>query len=191
MNKPDGYDEAEVKEFGEYEALPVGNYTCKIVKAEVGETATRKEKLTLFLDIAEGEHRGFFKKQYDSDTRDNKKWGCQYVQLTQDTSVKYFKAMVTSIEKSNKGFTFNFDEKTLANKFVGGQFGAEEYMKQEGGIGRSVKCRYLRSLEGLEKAKVLEDKLLDPMKSATNNATKKANEQHFASMDEDTEDCPF
>lgn len=165
MMKPINYDEEQAIQLGgSFETLPAGNYKCVITKAEEGLTKTDRQKLTLFLDIAEGEFTGFFNRQYKADTRPEKKWGCQFVQLVDGTSTKFFKGMITAIEQSNKGYTFNFDEKTLTGKFVGGCFGIEEYRNGQGELKEICKCRFLRSLDKMD------DKVLEPKRLQETNA---------------------
>lgn len=162
MQKPIGYDEAQAVEFGSFEQLELGGHVCQIVKGEIVTTKTGKEALKLYLDIADGEQKGYFKKQYDKDTRQVKKWKCTFMQLTDGNSTQYFKGLISAIEKSNPQFKWNWDEKALKNLLIGGVFGREQYQKNNGELAWYTKCVNVRSIEAiLNGVEVPEDKYLD------------------------------
>lgn len=71
---------------------------------------------------------------------------------------------MTSLEVSNPGFKWNWDENKLVGKLFGGIFGEEEYEKQDGSIGTTVKCRFVRSVDAIREGefKTPEKKLLNP-----------------------------
>ena len=87
-----------------------------------------------------------------------------YHQTVRQDDLRYFKGFMTSIEASNPGFKWNWDEKKLAGKLFGGIFGEEEYEKQDGSIGTIVKCRFVRSVDAIRegKFKIPEIKRLQP-----------------------------
>lgn len=60
-----------------------------------------------------------------------------------------FKRFVTSVEKSNNGYTWNWDEKSLKGKKFGGVFGREEFKTKNGDYKFAVKCRFPRSIESI------------------------------------------
>ena len=59
------------------EQLPVGGYVAKILDAEE-VTYTWGSVLVISFDIAEGEHAGFWKKDYQNQTGEDKKWRGTY-----------------------------------------------------------------------------------------------------------------
>lgn len=162
MIKPQGYDQAAAIT-GDFQALPAGGYICKILKAEEVTSQTGRPMLVLLFDIAEGEYKDFFRAQYDriKDSNPDAKWGGVYRQLTDGKSIGFFKGMVTSIEVSNTGYKWNWDEKTLTGKLFGGVFGREQYESYNGDLKWSTKCQNIRSVEAIKKGvEIPEDKLL-------------------------------
>ena len=114
------------------EKLPVGGYVLKIqnVRYENGQNGA-SDRLVLAFDVAEGEYKDFFKKQYDANTSEDKKWkGTTTLYVPTDDgsendkwTKQKFKRYMTAIEDSNPGYNWNWDESTLKGKFIGGIFG--------------------------------------------------------------------
>lgn len=153
MRKPEGYESATAFT-GEFETLPAGGYVCRIIKATVEQTKeSMKDVLIILFDIAEGEYKDFYKKQFDRKKADNPdaKWQGIYRQLTEGKSLSFFKGMITAIENSNPGYIWDFDETKLKGKLFGGVFGQEEYKGNDGNIKLSTKCRIIRSVEQIQK----------------------------------------
>ena len=80
------------------------------------------------------------------------------------SSLPFFKGMMTSIERSNPGFSFPWgqkdNEKTLVGKKFGAIMGREEFLTSGGEKRMATKIAQIRSIDGLKDAKVPEDKLL-------------------------------
>lgn len=153
MKKPAGYDTAEAFT-GDFKTVAPGGHVCKIVQAKVDTTTTGKEVLILLFDIVEGESKAFYKEQYDRNHAINPeaKWQGVYRQLTEgESSLKFFKGMITAIEESNPGYKWNWDEKTLANKLFGGVFGQEEFLNGNNEVKLSTKCMFIRNVEQVRK----------------------------------------
>lgn len=154
MKKLDGYEQAEART-GEYEQLPVGGYVCKIlqVKAEEPEPDAGKSYdvlLRIGFDIVEGEHAGYFKRQFERKValNPNAKWPGMYYQTAKGgEAAGYFKGFITAIEQSNPGYKWDWDERKLKGKLFGGVFGEEEYVGNDGNIRASVKCVWVRSAD--------------------------------------------
>ena len=172
MEKPQGYDEAQAFT-GEYEILPANGYICKIVNAKEEKSRTGKKMLVLFLDIDEGDYKGYFIKRYEEmkknrkDPNEEVKYptGGIYRQLTEDNSTGYFKGMITSLETSNPTFKWDWDEKKLIGLKCGAIFGEEEYEKMNGKIGTSVKVQFIRSVDCIKNKKfIVPDKKELPQK---------------------------
>lgn len=152
MNKPQGFDEA-LTFTGEFETLPLGGHVCVIKSVLVEKTRTGKEMLKIALDIYEGEHKGFYQRQFERKKESNPdaKWSCVYNQLTEGTSLPFFKGVLAAIEESNKGYKWNWDEKTLIGKLIGGVFGEEEYVAFDGSVKKATKCVQTKSVEQIRK----------------------------------------
>lgn len=164
MEKPAGYDEAQ--SFGEFETLPAGGYKCLIKKVVCEKTQAGKQYLKIGFDIAEGEHKGFYQKKFDNDTRspEERKWGGIWTVFTEGynpgTTNPKFKGLITSVEASNNGFKFNFNEQELVNKKVGLVFREEEFEGQDGQVHTSVKPFFALSYDKAEEAKIPKPKIL-------------------------------
>ena len=78
-----------------------------------------------------------------------------------DTCVALYKGFTTCVEKSNPGYTWNFDEKSLIGKKLCGVFGLEEYQDQEGEVRTATKLVQFRSLDKLNDIKIPKVKLVD------------------------------
>ena len=124
----------ERKEQVEWEALPKNAYIIKLldVKEETNKNNTGTH-LKIAFDIAEGEYAGFYKRNFDSDTREDKKWNNDavlYINCPQDNSEQFivdnFNKFMTAVEDSNEGYHWNWDETTLKNKLVGAKFCIEQ-----------------------------------------------------------------
>lgn len=163
INKPMGYDEA-IANTGEGYTLPAGNYICKILKAVPIQTMSGAEAIKINFDIDEGEYKGFFGTKYNSQKESgnaNAKWGGVFTQITGGKSISFFKGMITAIEQSNNGYTWNWDETTLAGKRFVGQFGREQFIGNDGNAHWATKCRGVRSIGALDGLSVPEDKPLN------------------------------
>ena len=151
MNKPANWDSVEAIT-GEYKKLPAGGYVCSIVRAECTKSKNGKEMLKLAIDIAEGEYKDFYLNQYLQEQERNKeqaKWRGSYYQLTEGDSMGRFKGMLLNIEKSNSGYKWNWNEKSLEGKLFGGVFREEEYINRNGGLSTTVKLISIRPVEGI------------------------------------------
>ena len=112
------------------EILPAGGYVCDIKTAKVEEYHTGKgdfSALVLAIEVAEGQYAGFWKKDYDGNTNDDKKWrGTYRISIPKDDgsemdgwTKRTFGNFIWCIQESNPGYTWNWDEKTLKGKKIG------------------------------------------------------------------------
>lgn len=164
MEKIENWENIEAKGISDFVGLKEGAYICKIINAEEHTNdITGTKSLKVQVDIADGEFKGYFQKQFDNDTNSDKKWNnnaTRYLGLG-ESSQSFFKGFITVIEGSNNGYTWNWDEKTLKDKKVVGVFQPEEYEKQDGEIGVRIKLNSFRSIDKLNEVKVNNIKLLD------------------------------
>lgn len=187
MNKIQGYDEAQ-SYTGESRTLPAGKYICEIKGAKEVETKNGKKQLVLQLDIAEGEYKDHYGNLYAANIERNgtdAKWnnGGLFRQGFEGKQLPFFKGMITCIEESNVGYTWNWDEKTLKGKKIGVLFGREQYL-MNGQKKWATKARAVRSIKGLEMSEIPQDKLLDGSASGFDTSG-------FDDEDESEEDLPF
>ena len=131
MRKIDNWE--NIQESTSFKRLPVGGYQAKILNVE---DHPDKEYLKIYFDITSGDEKGYFKKAYDADARKDKKWpnAGSFIRSYKDSAASMFKGFTVAVEKSNKGYVWNFDEKSLVGKTVGLVVGEEEYQNQKGAI---------------------------------------------------------
>lgn len=155
MRKPEGYENAPSYMGGEGgPQLPPGGYICKIKQAREETTQGGYWMLAVAFDIAEGPMAGFYEAQFKERIKrdNNAKWPGVYRQGIQNKEGKcspFFKGMITAIEQSNPGYTFDFNESTLTGKVFGGVFAPEEWMNQQGELRTSVKLQQFRSAQAI------------------------------------------
>lgn len=183
MKKINGYDEAQALT-GEYEVLEAGGYVCKILNAKEEKSQSGKEMLVIAFDIEEGEHKDYFKRRFDNDTRLDKKWpvnGIYRQMLEGENAVGYLKGMITSLEASNPKFKWDWDESKLKGLKFGGIFRREQYEAFDGSLKFSTKLQFIRSVEKIKNGdfKIPDDKLLN----------KKQDEGEYITVNDD--ELPF
>ena len=133
MKKFNNYDEAKKSaEFQGGEQLPEGAYVCKImaVRYQNGKDGN-SDILTVQFDISEGEHKDFFRNQYEGDSREDKKWkGKTNIFIPKDDGSEKdqwtktaFARWTNAIEDSNPGYQWDWDENKWKDKMVGIVFG--------------------------------------------------------------------
>ena len=162
MQKPAEWDNVQAQTGG-FERLPAGGYVCKIIKADVTLSKAGKEMMRLAVDIAAGDHKDYFRKQFDSRHQQNTeaKWPCMYYQLTEGDSMGRFKGMLVNIEESNPGYKWDWNETSLAGKQFGGVFREEQYLNNNNQARMSTKLWSVRPVEDIESVEVPEPKMLD------------------------------
>lgn len=133
MKTFNGYDKA--KEAARYtggERLPIGAYVCKVVNVKYvdGENGN-SDRIDLLFDISEGDHKDFFKNQYDANTSEDKKWkGRTSVYVPKDDGSEKdewtknsFAKWVNGFEDSNDGYKWDWKEDKWKGLTVGIVFG--------------------------------------------------------------------
>ena len=111
-----------------FETLPGGGYVCVITAAE---DVPEGQFLKIQYDIAEGKHKDHWLNTAERAGF----WGGNFKRYYTEKSARFFKGFITAIEKSNRGYKWNWGEKTLVGKRIGLILGEEEYLKKNGYIG--------------------------------------------------------
>lgn len=132
INKPSNWD--SVTALSEYQKLPVGAYVCTIKQA-VTQKNDYGEQLCVLIDISAGEWAGYYQENFDRNQREDKKWkGVLRLWVPKDDgsdkdewTKSILKGFVTAVEESNRGFVWNWDERTLVKKEIGVLFRNEEW----------------------------------------------------------------
>ena len=206
MEKIENWDNIEAKGMEDFKSLPIGAYECVIRDASINNNEqTGKTTLKIEVDIANGEYKNYYQKRYDNNTNAEKKWdnnATRYLAF-EGENASYFKGFITSVENSNTGYKWTWDETTLKNKKICGVFQYEEYEKQDGSKGVKVRLNRFRSLDKLKEIEVSDSvKLLngsycsydDYMEYHTenNDLVKKANDVFGSDVVEiDPSNLPF
>lgn len=133
-----------MKKFGGFEAaqeaakrqgssrLPVGAYVCEVknVQYVAGEDGN-SDRIDILFDVVEGDQADFFKKKYDSDESEDKKWkGRKSIYVPKDDGSERdgwtknsFAKWTNAFEDSNKGYKWDWKEDKWKGLKVGIVFG--------------------------------------------------------------------
>lgn len=182
INKPSNWDEVQENEVVSNEGLEIGPYPCQI--KEVIDIA-EKEYLEVRFDIVKDpKFKNYFENLKERLALET--WPNQgiYRASYKETATKFFKAFITAIQKSNQGYVWNWDPKSLKGKYMVANFAEEEY-EYEGEIRTSVKVREIRSIEAWQKGEVKEL----PLKKL--KVKKPAINDMFGEVLEITDNLPF
>ena len=108
--------------------LPVGGYEAKIkeVRFQEGKDGN-SDMIVLAFDITAGEYKDFFKKKFDEDTSEDKKWkGKATIYCPKDDGSEQdewtknaFARWTNALEESNNGYVWDWDEKKWKGKNIG------------------------------------------------------------------------
>ena len=132
INRPKNWD--NVQAFSNRPKLPVGAYVCKVKQAVVQSTDYGDQLCVLF-DIVDGEYAGYYESDFTSRQQQDKKWkGILRQFLPKDDGSEKdewtkssFKGFTTAFETSNRGYQWDWDEKSLVGKEVGIIYRNEEW----------------------------------------------------------------
>ena len=168
---------SEIKEQGE--SLVPGGY---IIQIKGIEDVADKEYLKISYDIASGKFEGHFAQMW----KQFNFWGGTFIRSYKETALSMFKGFINAVEKSNKGFVWNWNEQALKNQYVGIILQEEEYIPQGGAHAGELRTRLVVSkvveVEKIQKRDftVPEKKCLSadkkPVQQQTNNGLNLAND---------------
>lgn len=124
----------EVRAYGESEQLPRGGYVCNIIGAKIVDFSNG-QSVKIAFDIAEGEHAGYYKRKYDNNQNEDKKWsGTFLLNVPKDDGSEKdgwtkskFKTFTDALEASNSGYHFDWDEAKFVGKKIGFVFNYREW----------------------------------------------------------------
>lgn len=171
-----GYDDIQIFEGGA--SIEPGGYELQIIGAKVEQytskaTGVTGEIMKVAFDIVNNEqYAGFYSTRFKAAKAadPNAKWGGVFdVFIPRDDgsendakTKQSFKRFITSVEKSNEGYAWDWNELSLKGKMFGGVFGREEFKTKEGECKFVTKCRFSRSIESIRTGnfKIPDDKLL-------------------------------
>ena len=114
------------------ERLPIGAYVCQIKNVQyVAGKDGKSDHIDVLFDVIEGDYKGFFKKKYDADESEDKKWkGRATIWVPNDDGTKEdgwtkntFATWTNAFEDSNSGYKWDWKEDKWKNLKVGIVFG--------------------------------------------------------------------
>ena len=175
------------------EPLPAGGYVAKILNAKVEEYRWG-EVLVISFDIAEGEYKDFFRKQYNENTREDKKWKGNFRMTVPQEGNQYYEGQkrtfgnaIWAIEESNPGYKWDWIEAALKGKMVGVLFRNYEY-DVDGRQGWSTECCTFVSVEDIRNGNFKQPKDKPLRNKPVNNAPAS---NFSAPADDSMIDLPF
>ena len=149
MIKVPTYNKENRKKPTYFSQLPKGAYVCKILRIEERESKKGNPMIVINFDVAEGEYKDFYKKQYEANENEDKHWSYD---ATFYLSVPYegCKSFITeqwdtfwaNIEDSNNGYVFDGNEKKIVGKTFGGVFRLEQTEGNNGNIYDHTRLAY-------------------------------------------------
>lgn len=174
------FNKYERKEQVEFELLPKGAYVIKLLSVK---EEFPKDKNTSYLkmafDIAEGEYKDFYKRAFENNTKEDKKWpndAVIYLTVPTDNSEQWlidnFNKFMTAVEDSNKDYHWNWDENTLKDKLVGAKFNIEQ-SEFDGKIYDHTKAKWFIAAQKVRDGKfgkLPQDKLLTNTHSTSSSS---------------------
>ena len=173
------------------EPLPAGGYVAKILNAKVDEYGWG-EVLVISFDIAEGEYKDFFRKQYNENTREDKKWKGNFRLTVPQEGNQYFEGQkrtfgnaIWAIEESNPGYHWDWVEAALKGKMVGVLFRNFEW-EMNGNSGWSTECCTFVSVEDIRNGNFKQPKDKPLRNKPVNNAP-----ANISGPVDDSVDLPF
>lgn len=124
-----------------FDQLPKGAYVCKIMHLEEATSKKGNPMIKIYFDIAEGDNKDFYKKQYEADAREDKVWSYDatyYLTIPTEGCIPFiteqWDTFWANVEDSNNGFVFDGDEKKAEGKTFGGIFRIEQTETNNGNI---------------------------------------------------------
>lgn len=140
------YNGYEARKKSAKENLPAGGYVVKVLDA-----AERRydwgNVIEISFDVVEGEHTGFFQRDYKNNMNEDKKWRgkSRLIEPKDDGSdkdawtKKNFEGAIYAFEHSNPGFHWDWKEEKLKGLLVGALYRNKEW-EMNGNTGWTTEC---------------------------------------------------
>lgn len=190
-------DYDKIKSYGDFEQLPKGGYLLKILGITEKSNRNGGKYFEICADIDDGEYFGFFRRDYNNQNGEDKKWrGRMFLNIPnddgseQDTYRKRaFKTFTEALEDSNPGYTWDWDETRWKGKLIGGLFNAKEW-EFNGKTGWSTRWKSVCSVEKIKTGtyKLPAD---EPLKSNIGTAPTTASNDFMQLPEGSEEELPF
>jgi len=181
------------------ETLPAGGYIAEILKAEE-VPYDWGNVLVISFDIAEGQYKDHFEKDYKAQTNEDRKWrGTCRINIPKDDGTekdaftkKMFNNAMYAIEDSNPGYKWNWNETTLNGKKIGVLFRNKEW-EYNGKTGWTTECYALASVNDIRSGnyKIAKDKPLKNKSVSTGNLPFYDSREPYSELYDNDKDLPF
>lgn len=193
MKKFEKFETAQIKTGSVFSPLPKDAYVIKIVGAkEENNKNSEGTHIKVAFDIAEGEYKDFYQKQFDAQANEDKHWpydGVYNLSAPDDNSPQWmidnFGTFVAALEDSNAGYHWDWNEGKWKGLVIGALF-RNEQSESNGNVydhTRPIWFRNAQSIRDKKFGRLPKDKLI---------AVKKSDSDPFMSLPEDGEDeVPF
>ena len=149
MKKIENYEEIQAVS-GDFEKPKAGGYVCKIVAVEdvpYNAETDKGDYLRIEYDIAEGKLYDYYKLQRE---RWGTTWKPSFIRSYKEKALGMFKHFTNCVEKSNDGYSWNWDEKSLVGKLIGLVFGEEEYENGNGELKTRLIVKNIKTVDDIE-----------------------------------------
>lgn len=130
--------------------LEKGIYVLQVKKVK---DIVEKQYLEVKFDIVDGKNKGYFERLSNGNYDNWSNIGI-YRASYKETATKFFKNFITSIQKSNSNYLWNWDENSLVGKLFVGVFDEEEYINKDGDVATVIKLQSVRSLDAMRKCDI-------------------------------------
>ncbi len=142
-----------------FQQLPKDAYVIKIVNAKEAQNKKSGSRIDIAFDITEGEYKDFYMKQFQADTREDKKWpndAIYRLNVPDSGSPEWmhinYNSFFADLEDSNNGFVFTGDTAALKGKLLGAKFHIEQ-SEDNGNIYDHTRMRFSCVAEDVRQGK--------------------------------------
>jgi hypothetical protein len=171
----------DAKDVSQFPKLVPGGYVCRITNVK---DVPDKEYLQVEYDIATGEFANHFLNLANSFGW----WAGNFIRSYKEKALPFFKGFISSVEDSNAGFKFNYNETKLVGKMIGLVLAEEEYINQNGESRTRMYVSSVHSVQDIKNNafKVPEKKVLSSKNVSVTNIP-----EAVAPVEAIDEECPF
>ena len=174
---------------GDFKRPTPNGYICRITLADdypFDANTGKGDYLKIEYDIASGEFKDYYTEQYNRFGGDF--WAATMFRSYKEKALGMFKHFIDCVEKSNAGFVWDWDEKTLMGKFVGLVLAEEEYENNSG----EIKTRlYVSQVKTVEQIKNGDFKVPELKKVKRNTPAPSVSNSEFTVFDNADDGLPF
>lgn len=154
ISRPANWDTIE-ESTGEFKTLKPGGYVCIIKKAT---DVPEKNYFEVEYDVAEGPLKGIALDAYEKFGNWNYKFRVYYT----NGAMGFLKHFVSCLEKTNRGYTFDWNVATLAGKGIGLLIGTRQYYGKDGTLKSATDVQDYYTAEEIRAGEFKEPKVKPP-----------------------------